>query len=150
MVDSCENDRDEKGRPLPAGRKERQEAIKLYRDTDMSVDDIGSRFGVSRQTVHRWINDAGVPLRGAMGPRSHEEDGDIIAEPSRVDYLRLLVEHDDLVKQIADLVAHQSVEHQELRNQVADLTASTQRLIGRLEQLVEIVRPTLGQPPTTG
>lgn len=64
---------------MPSREQERAEAIRLYTDTRLPVDEIGAMFGVSRTTVHNWLKSAGIPQRGAMGPRKTLEERDEIA-----------------------------------------------------------------------
>lgn len=50
-------------------RAERDRAVKLYTETRLPVGEIAAHLRVSRSTIHRWLQAAGVELRGPMGPR---------------------------------------------------------------------------------
>lgn len=47
------------------GEEDRQVAVRLYTETRLAVEDIAGVFGVTRQTIYNWLDDAGVPRRGA-------------------------------------------------------------------------------------
>lgn len=55
--------------PVPQRQLERETAVRLYTETTLPVEDIATMLKVSRTTIHNWLNEAGTPKRGAMGPR---------------------------------------------------------------------------------
>lgn len=67
------------GHDLPTQR-DRDNAVWLYQHTQLPEGVIGERFGVTRQTVHSWVQAAGVPLRGPVPHRSDVEDEIVLSD----------------------------------------------------------------------
>ena len=59
---------------VPSRGEERAEALRLYQETTLTVEQIGEMFGVTRQSVDNWIKKSGIPRRGPMGPRRKYPD----------------------------------------------------------------------------
>ena len=60
-------------------RAERDRAVRMYTETRLPVGEIAKRMGVSRATIHRWLQSADVEHRGPMGPR-----GTYVADEPRI------------------------------------------------------------------
>lgn len=55
----------------------RQKAIDLYLNTDMSAQEVADDAEVSRQTIHRWIREAGInPQEYRPNGASEQRDRD--------------------------------------------------------------------------
>lgn len=57
-----------------ATQRDRENAIYLYQNTQLTASEIGGMFGVTRQTVHAWVDAAGVPRRGQVPHRADREE----------------------------------------------------------------------------
>ena len=115
-----------KERVVAATKKARAEAVRLYTETDLTTEEIGARYGVSRQTVHRWITAAGVPLRGPMGPRNREpEEAQLPADGLPAVLGRLMDAIDELRRELS---AHQAYVHAQVEFTQRQLEALTQGL----------------------
>jgi transposase-like protein len=66
----------------------RRRAIELYRTTNLSVRAISREVGVSRETVYRWLHQAGVPIgRNPVNPVNpvNPATGQTGSDPGRLD-----------------------------------------------------------------
>lgn len=123
---------------LATQQEERDLAIRLYSDTRLPVDDIGEFVGVTRQTIYDWLDKAGVPLRGPMGPRSRlGADSDEGAS----DTMQL----DDVTQVQAMAVlraehAEHARQYQMIQRQLGELSSAIASLKGSLETLVVVLQ----------
>lgn len=73
-------------------RAERDRAVKLYTETRLPVGEIAAHLRVSRSTIHRWLQAAGVELRGPMGPRESYLDELGVDETASVQRMAIVME----------------------------------------------------------
>lgn len=88
---------------VPSRGEERAEALRLYQETRLTVEQIGARFGVSRQTVDNWIKQSGIPRRGPMGPRKEYPE---LVEIESLAAMDPLVRIETKLDRLAQSVAH--------------------------------------------
>lgn len=132
-------DEEENGRVAPMAQKqqERESAIRLYTETTMTVGGIAQMLKVSRTTVHNWLREAGVPLRGGGGPRGPRRQA-----AATVDVGSLEEAADAVINGQALLRAEVAAAGnltQENSRQITELRAAVERLQGTMDALLAIL-----------
>jgi transposase-like protein len=91
-------------------RDPRSQAVELYGTTDLSVAEIATQTGVSKETVYRWLRKEGIPVGRTAISVAAGQAGEIICSCS-----------DDM---------------KELRREISTLVGSVRRLEGLIEAQV--------------
>ncbi len=116
------------GGQMAATQRQRKEALRLYRETDMTVEAIADRYDVTRATVYRWIDSANIQRRGPMGPRPKDEP------PQPIDF------EGQTRRDLAAARGAEQAEHEMLMRAIGDLTKAVTALSERVDVHTQITR----------
>lgn len=143
-ADRSENHtREGRVKKVASSAKDKQEAVRLYQETDLTVEEIASRFNVTRPTIHRWADEAGVPVRGARGPRP--KDRPRKPPPSAEGLLgRLMDENRELRRELAAFLGAAETQWAHTNQALEALTATVNQLLGRLQAQQETTSEYVG------
>lgn len=117
----------------------KRRAIELYREGELTSDQIAKKIGVSRATIYNWLNAAGVAgRRGRTEALSAAADVSAIA--AELQEMRIAIQQSgvlelgDLVRDVAELRRS----HGELLNLVALLQGAVERMVGTVDLLARL------------
>ena len=156
MVEMSSNGATEKGHGVTTSAKDRAAAVRLYEESNLTSEQIGAKYGVSRQTVHRWIQSAGVPLRGPRGPRNTGEVPVVEGEDRHGPFGRILDEIDSLRRDLAELHGSADANWAHQQRQLYALTSTLDQLVGAqrehnasVQELLREIRAAVARSDTT-
>jgi transposase-like protein len=116
--------------PRPSLVNQRQEGVRLYRDTQLTVETIAQRVGVSRATMYNWLKQEGVRRGGRTSM------ADITFDEVR----------DERWERQLHILNQLTTDVAAMRKDIGDLRTEVARLVGALEAMT---RKGGGNPAST-